>query len=335
MMANILYDNATSPRFMGTGYPTADVSNIVIRSLSGLKAGIRWTDPEDTVLDNVVLAAWQGTIVVRKEGAVPEDIEDGVVVVENTTRNQYQTNEYVDSSGLIGGHTYYYRFFTVSTEGVVGDGSPTVKMTAKAISSVLSENDWPTIIEVAESGAAAQTWSIGDEIDIIDVDGYTMTFQIFDFAHYDKADGSGKTAITFGSKHLYYATYSDGKGAGANYYNILPQEIKSAVKQVSYKYDDVIGMKSEILYTTIPNITEVGLYDSQDQSEGYVFPIFTSNESRIKRMNNGQGDASNWWTKTKRYAPTTGSHWTSGVSSTGGNISIRSGSAGVCLIFSI
>ena len=149
-----------------SGYPTADVSNITLRSLSGLKAGIRWTDPEDTTLDNVTLAEWNSTVVVRRDGTVPTSIDDGEIVIESTTRNQYQETEYIDQNGLEGGHTYYYRFFTKSASGVIGDGSPTVKMTAKSISPVLAENDWATIIEVAEAGAAAQTWKVGDEIDI-------------------------------------------------------------------------------------------------------------------------------------------------------------------------
>lgn len=289
------------------GYPTADVTGIVLRSLSGLKVGIRWTDPDDTVLDNAVLSDWASTIIVRKDGSVPESIKDGVTIIENTVHNQYQETEYIDQNGLEGGHTYYYRFFTKSAAGVIGDGSPTVKMTAKAISPVLAENDWKTIIEVAESGAAAQTWKVGDEIDIQLTDGTILTFQIWDFDHFDKSDGSGKTAITFGTKHLAGSEreidvddMKHRKSQPLKYYNKFPDEIKNAVKSFKHVYTTFNTEKEEnVASVIVPNATEIGFRMTSE--EGNCFPIFTSTVSRIKKYENGNGDAGRWPTCTERY----------------------------------
>ena len=294
------------------GYPTADVTGIVLRSLSGLKAGIRWTDPDDTVLDNAVLSDWASTVVIRKDGSVPENIKDGVVVVENTIKDQYKETEFIDSNGLEGGHTYYYRFFTKSASGVIGDGSPTVKMTAKAISPILSENDWATIIEVAESGAAPEIWKVGDEIDITLSGTYneTVTLQIWDFNHYDKVDGTGKTAITFGMKNLLrdvqwkngYFFHSSGDATpafstlGDGFYNSLPAEVRMAVKQIDCKRYQEYQYVTDRRTAFIPSGGETGARN--DKNEGNPFPIFPTAESRIKKLDNGAGSAYGWLTST-------------------------------------
>lgn len=179
------------------GYPTADVSNITGAPSGGLKILLKWTDPEDTVLDNAVLSSWHSTLIVRKMNSVPESVKDGVLILENTVKNQYQNTWYEDTNSLIDGATYYYRFFTKSTEGIIGDGSPTIKVTASEYSDILANNTWDLISEAAESGIAKELWDIGDEIDI-SVGGTfsgTYTLQIWDFEHYEKSDGSGKAGI--------------------------------------------------------------------------------------------------------------------------------------------
>ena len=182
------------------GYPTADVSNIQV--LPGVMNNqLKWTDPEDTMLDNIALAVWKKTVVVRKAGNIPEDTKDGVVIAENSVRNAYQNTWYEDTNNLIAGVTYYYRFFTISTEGVVGDGSPTVKITAADISPILSENSWERIAEVSAAGTASQFWDIGDKIDVDFGTGRgVLEFEIIDFDH-DYISGTNdeqKAGITFG-----------------------------------------------------------------------------------------------------------------------------------------
>ena len=331
------------------GYPTADVSNIILRSLSGLRAGIRWTDPENTMVDNAVLSEWYSTIIVRKDGSVPESIEDGVLVIESTTRNQYQEIEYIDQNGLEEGHVYYYRFFTKSIAGVIGDGSPTVKMTAKKVSTVLAENDWATIIEVAESGAAPQTWKIGDEISITLTNGETMTMQIWAFDRYDKADGSGKAAITFGTKNLMKSvrevtipswedTPADNVQDIALWIDtILPAEIINSVKLVTVNSGDNgsnIVTQNKVF---IPALGELGLSHFTSSDEEFpAFSIFTDNNSRIKKLANGAGEAEDYFTRTMQYSPYNGDRSIMAIRSTGDWFYMDpSWSAGVCFLFNI
>ena len=287
------------------GYPTADVTGIIIRSLSGGKIGLRWSDPEDSVLDNAVLSAWKSTIVVRKDGSVPENVKDGTLIVENLVKNQYQEMEYVDQNGLENGHTYYYRFFTKSTEDVIGDGSPTVKMIAKLIDPILANNDWNTIIEVAESGAASEIWNVGDEIDITLSGTYTATatFQIWDFAHYDKSDGSGKTGITFGMKNLLVSVICDVNGidnTSTIFLNCLPEIIKNSIKEIIHKRNKFGIVETYNAKAHIPTGHEIGLKVSgKNIVDGDKFPIFTNNASRIKDYIDAENPGHWWWTETE------------------------------------
>lgn len=63
---------------------------------------------------------FSGTILVRKAGSAPVSRRDGTVVVDSKTRNAYQ-NTYFCDSGLTDGVTYYYKFFTYTTQNVYTD----------------------------------------------------------------------------------------------------------------------------------------------------------------------------------------------------------------------
>lgn len=305
------------------GYPTADVSGIVGASSGGLKILLKWTDPEDTVLDNIMLAQWQSTLIVRKINGIPESVKDGILIFENTVRNKHQNTWYEDTNSLLDGATYYYRFFTKSTEGIIGDGSPTVKVTAVNYDPVLSNNSWEIISEAAESGAAAEIWNIGDEVEIyINTWNETHIMQIWDFNRYDKVDGSGKAGIVFGSKYLTNRTtsmsvdrygpygweYSEGRRDLASMYSLLPQDIQSVVKEVKTysNYNTGIGYtysKESHDKIFIPNSAEVGtntnIYSNAGETPPIMskFPIFTDNSSRMKRIYNEFGEYESWWVR--------------------------------------
>ena len=296
------------------GYPTADVKDIVGASAGGLKILLKWTDPDDTILDNATLAQWQSTLIVRKLNSVPESFKDGVLILESTVKNQYQNTWYEDTNSLIDGATYYYRFFTKSTEGIIGDGSPTVKVTASNYDPVLANNSWEIIAEAAESGAAAEIWNIGDEIEIyINTWNETHTMQIWDFSHYDKADGSGKAGIVFGSKYLTMTTgtmsnsggygwrYSQGRNIMQSMVPLLSEELSSVIKEVT-TYSNRSNGLGDIYFDEssdkifIPNTIEVGISrDTGATGYGIQFPIFTDNNSRDKKLYSESGNSTAWW----------------------------------------
>ncbi len=101
------------------GLALGAVSNIVTVVSHG-KAYFKWTDPSDLVVAESTLAAFAGTILVRKAGSAPVSRRDGTVVLDSKTRNAYQS-EYFCDSGLTDGVTYYYKFFTYTTQNVYTD----------------------------------------------------------------------------------------------------------------------------------------------------------------------------------------------------------------------
>ena len=86
------------------------------------EATITWSDPVDSVIDQQEVATWGGTKVVRKIGSAPTNEFDGELIVNNTVRDQYATDGFVDDT-LEYGNTYYYRFFPYSTINTVTKGT--------------------------------------------------------------------------------------------------------------------------------------------------------------------------------------------------------------------
>ena len=81
------------------------------------KVTITWGDPDDSIVDGVVLATWQGTKLVMKESGYPENENDGTVLVDNTVKDAYKTDGYVIDN-LTNGNTYYFTLFPYSTDGI-------------------------------------------------------------------------------------------------------------------------------------------------------------------------------------------------------------------------
>lgn len=83
-----------------------------VTSLSGTVGNqriiLKWTDP--------TTSSWVGTIIRVKTGSYPTDENDGTLVINSKTKNQYQTNGYT-YSGLTNGTTYYFQAFPYTADG--------------------------------------------------------------------------------------------------------------------------------------------------------------------------------------------------------------------------
>lgn len=101
----------------GGGVPPSNVISPSI-TIGNLSFTIKWTDPNDTVVNGQLISAWAGTKLVRKVGSYPIDEKDGVLLVDNKTRGAYSSTGFVDS-GLTHGVTYYYQLFPYNDLGAV------------------------------------------------------------------------------------------------------------------------------------------------------------------------------------------------------------------------
>ncbi len=120
--------------FTGTEWKIAS-GGIPVGNVSGLSAEednaeitLMWTDPEDRYLDDLKIAEWQGTKIIRKEGSYPVSDDDGVLVVDNKTRDQYSSNGYKDT-GLTNETTYYYMAFPYTEDAITVDGANRISAT--------------------------------------------------------------------------------------------------------------------------------------------------------------------------------------------------------------
>ena len=97
-----------------TGVLLEAVSGIKTLVASG-KVYVKWTDPEDIIYEDIELAIWAGTLLVRKAGAVPLSRRDGTIVLDSKVSNGYKDSYFCDS-GLSNDITYYYKFFPYKTK---------------------------------------------------------------------------------------------------------------------------------------------------------------------------------------------------------------------------
>lgn len=102
---------------LGGGMAPSDVTNLMVKIGSG-RLTISWKDPDDTILDGKKIVTWKGTKLVQKVGAFPEDINDGILVVDNQERNKYETNGFVINN-LSNGIMYYFQLFPYSDKNAV------------------------------------------------------------------------------------------------------------------------------------------------------------------------------------------------------------------------
>ena len=97
----------------GGGVEIGDVTNVTHTSKHG-QVSFTWTDPANIEVDGVTLARWDGTMVVRKAGSIPETQTDGTLVVNSKSKNAYASTAFVDST-VTDDVLYYYRFFPYTT----------------------------------------------------------------------------------------------------------------------------------------------------------------------------------------------------------------------------
>ena len=221
----------------------------------------------------------------------------------------------------------------------------------------LKDNTWEEVIYTSENNCIPDTWKVGDEIELKLSGKYneTVTLQIWDFDHYEKADGSGKAHILFGMKHLmkkreYMNTFYFSIGGWnksymrntvmKNIYESIPEYIRNHIKEVNnyagpgggYLLGKGLLSKDKVF---IPGLTECcSDWSSQNQTETgqKLFSIF-SNNSRIKKMNNGAGPAEWWPTRSPYYD--CGDYFCNFYDNGGSDYNYAGGSYGVCVCFNI
>jgi len=357
-MSIILKGNNISSNNDGIG--PSEVTNIKA-SQNASSIILSWTNPSNVVIDGTTLSTFDHVIIVRNEDHYPMSIKDGNTI--------YSGNGITCSdSNVIKNKKYYYRFFVYDTNKLCNNNmSMIIENTFYGIDPILKNNTWSQIAAASESGIASSLWNIGDEIDVT-LSGYysdTVTLQIWDFNHYDKSDGTGKAGICFGMKNLmaektFMSTDSNNRGGWyasnlrknnmQNILNSMPASLQNVIKMVEiYTHAGGYGSASEIEQGNssydkvfIPGYRELFGDKNTSQSNGeqgqQKFSIFTDNNSRIKKMYNGTGKASKWWTRSPAFATTSSSDTYYCIVSENGSSSggyMGNSDTGICFMFNV
>lgn len=226
--------------------------------------------------------------------------------------------------------------------------------------STFATDSWATIAAASADGTASTKYNIGDEKTITLTTGEEVTVQIWGFGHDDLADGSGKAGITLGMKNLLAATYamnsSNTNSGGWEASRMrtttmpailatLPEDLQAVIKEVS-KLSSEGGSNADALDTTtdklflfsVKEVTGTNTYSLDGEGTQYALwntLLYNSafSSRRIKRLSNGDGNASYWWTRSARSGGSSNFCYfdaSGGVNNSGAN-----NSYGVCLGFCI
>lgn len=200
----------------------------------------------------------------------------------------------------------------------------------------MQDATWGEIDTISSLGIADDYWSVGDTKDITLTTTETLTTEIVGFNHDDLTSG-GKAGITFGTKDLmvekWELVYQTQETAwnflqstfettlNTSLLSSLPQDLSAVIKQVNKKFitgQNVPNEQADPSITTTKqeklflfscselNMKFSDMFNSElnwttydaTYAEGNPYSIFTNVESRKKKLSNGSGDYSLWWTRT-------------------------------------
>jgi len=255
----------------GGGLALGACTSISTLSASG-KVYIKWTDPEDLVVAGSTLAAWSGTLLVRKAGSMPVSRRDGTTVLDNKTRNAYQ-NDYFCDSGLTDGTEYFYKFFPYTTSNTYtesDDNGFSATPDGVPMGNVSAMSAAP-----AGNGKLAIKWT--DPAATIVTDGITLstwasTKVVVKEGAYatdpDDADAAYSYTSTTRNAHATTALTATGLTNGVTYYvSFFPVSADGAVNTDAA--NRVTGEANRMTIAAVPSQSGTLTYDGTAQSPSW------------------------------------------------------------------
>ena len=257
-------------------------SNLLATPGTG-KISLTWTDPEDIVRTGRTVATWAKTRIVRKEGAPPNDHNDGVIVVESTEKNQYQSAAYYDSTVQVG-TVYHYGAFSYSEEGVWGQGA--FASGSPIAGTPLGEIAEGTLIKIQENGAPVE-------------------FYLAKHNYEPDLNGQGRELLVrkdVYDQRVWATTYSSTwensdilSWLNSTYKSLLDADLQEVMGITAYQYtpsDDrnTVATRSDAVF--LLSLTELGKSATHANKEGTALPI----ASTLQIAYQG-GSATTQWTR--------------------------------------
>ena len=114
----------------GSTVPIGNISNFVAEELYA-QVILTWKDPEDIIVEGIVVSKWKGTKILRKTGSYSANENDGILVIDSGVKNQYEVNGFTDT-GLVNDTKYFYMAFPYTDDVVTVDIANRISATQKA-----------------------------------------------------------------------------------------------------------------------------------------------------------------------------------------------------------
>ena len=297
----------------GGGLTLAAVTDIQTLTASG-KVYVKWTDPEDMVVAGSTLAAWGGTLLVRKAGSMPSSRRDGTVVLDSKTRNAYQ-NSYFCDSGLTDGVTYYYKFFPYTTANAYTDSTDD-EFSATPTAQVEGIDSWnvTNMAASSEAGDGKMTIKWTDPAATITSDGVTLatwasTTVVVKAGSYptgkDDADAVFTQKVTTRNQYSSSALTVTGLTNGTKYYiAFYPETTDGGINTNTAQR--TTGTANKITISTVPSQSGTLTYSGSAQT-----PSWSNYDSA--KMTLSVTAQTNAGTYSASFTPTVNYRWSDGT----------------------
>lgn len=297
----------------GGGLTLAAVTDIQTLTASG-KVYVKWTDPEDMVVAGSTLAAWGGTLLVRKAGSMPSSRRDGTVVLDSKTRNAYQGSYFCDS-GLTDGVTYYYKFFPYTTANAYTDSTDD-EFSATPTAQVDGIDSWnvTNMAASSEAGDGKMTIKWTDPAATITSDGVTLatwasTTVVVKAGSYptgkDDADAVFTQKVTTRNQYSSSALTVTGLTNGTKYYiAFYPETTDGGINTNTAQR--TTGTANKITISTVPSQSGTLTYSGSAQT-----PSWSNYDSA--KMTLSVTAQTNAGTYSASFTPTANYRWSDGT----------------------
>lgn len=297
----------------GGGLALAAVTNIGTLVSSG-KVYVKWTDPDDMVVAGSTLAAWGGTLLVRKAGSMPVSRRDGTVVLDSKTRNQYQ-NAYFCDSGLTNGVTYYYKLFPYTTSNTYTE-SEDCEFSATPTVQVAGIDSWNVtgMSASSEAGNGKMTIKWTDPAATIVSDGVTLatwagTTVVIKAGSYptSKDDSAAVYTLKVTTRNQYASnplTVSDLTNGTKYYIAFFPETTDGGINTNTSQR--TTGMANRITISTVPSQSGTLTYNGSAQTPSW-------NNYDSSKMTLQVSAQTNAGTYSASFTPTADYRWSDGT----------------------
>ena len=296
------------------GLTLAAVSGITTQVSSG-KVYVKWTDPDDLVVAGSTIAAWGGTLLVRKAGSAPTSRRDGTIVLDSKTRDAYK-NTYFCDSGLSNGTKYYYKFFPYTTANAYTDSTDD-EFNATPTVQVAGITSWnvTSMSASAEAGNGKMTVKWTDPAASITADGvilatWASTTIVVKSGSYptSKDDSSAAYTLKVTTRNQYSSTplTITGLTNGTKYYiAFFPETTDGGINTSTTQR--TTGTANRITIANVPSQSGTLTYNKSSQSPSW------SNYNTTYMTLGGTTSGTNAGSYTASFTPKTDYRWSDGT----------------------